>query len=102
MQDRLSISTCASVAMLAALCALATPANAATCADRTVQARGEPSRFEVLAKAKPRGNWRAQVRAMPALGPLYANWSIALDADYKCSESKTGYTCAAVARPCRK
>jgi hypothetical protein len=101
MQDRLSISACA-VAMLAAMCACAVPANAATCADRTVQARGEPSRFEALAKAQARGNWRAQVRAMPALGPLYANWSIALDADYRCSEDKTGYTCAAVARPCRK
>jgi hypothetical protein len=102
MQDRHSISTCALVALLAAMGAVGTPANAATCADRTVQARGEPSRFEALAKAKARGNWRAQVRAMPALGPLYANWSIALDADYKCSENKTGYTCAAVARPCRK
>ena len=101
MQDRLSISACA-VAMLAAMCACAVPANAATCADRTVQARGEPSRFEALAKAQARGNWRAQVRAIPALGPLYANWSIALDADYRCSEDKTGYTCAAVARPCRK
>lgn len=101
MQDKLSISACA-VAMLAAMCACAVPANAATCADRTVQARGEPSRFEALAKAQARGNWRAQVRAMPALGPLYANWSIALDADYRCSEDKTGYTCAAVARPCRK
>jgi hypothetical protein len=102
MQDRLPITACALVAMLAATCVCAAAANAATCADRAVQARGEPSRFEVLAKAKARGNWRAQVRAMPALGPLYANWSIALDADYRCSENKTGYTCAAVARPCRK
>lgn len=88
MQDRLSISACA---VLAALCAPGAPASAATCADRTVQARGEPSRFEALAKAKARGNWRAQVRAMPSLGPLYANWSIALEADYKCSEDKSGY-----------
>lgn len=102
MQDRHSISTCALVALLAAMGAVGTPANAAICADRTVQARGEPSRFEVLAKAKARGNWRAQVRAMPTLGPLYANWSIALDADYRCSENKSGYTCAAMARPCRK
>lgn len=102
MQGRLSISTCALAAVLAVMSAATAPANAATCADRTVQARGEPSRFEALAKAKARGNWRAQVRAMPALGPLYANWSIALAADYKCSEDKTGYACAAVARPCRE
>jgi hypothetical protein len=78
------------------------PAAAATCADRIVQARGEPSRFEVLAKAKARGNWRAQVRAMPALGPNYANWSIAQAADYKCSEENALYTCTAIARPCRE
>lgn len=102
MLDRLSIWICALAAVLAALCAPGAPANAATCADRTVQARGEPSRFEALAKAKARGNWRAQVRAMPSLGPLYANWSIALEADYKCSEDKSGYACAAVARPCRE
>jgi uncharacterized protein YkwD len=102
MQARLSISTCALAAVLAATHPTATPANAATCADRTVQARGEPSRFEALAKAKARGNWRAQVRAMPALGPLYANWSIAQAADYQCSDDKARYTCTAVARPCRE
>ena len=102
MQARLSISTCALVAVLTATLAPTPPANAATCADRTVQARGEPSRFEALAKAKARGNWRAQVRAMPALGPLYANWSIAQAADYQCSDDKAGYTCTAVARPCRE
>jgi hypothetical protein len=102
MQGRLSISTCALAALVAAMCASVAPAHAATCSDRTVQARGEPSRFEALAKAKARGNWRAQVRAMPSLGPLYANWSIAQEADYKCSEDKSGYACAAVARPCRE
>jgi uncharacterized protein YkwD len=101
MQARLSISTWALVAMVAITIPASPPAHAATCADRTVQARGEPSRFEALAKAKARGNWRAQVRAMPALGPLYANWSIAQAADYQCSDDKSGYTCTAVARPCR-
>jgi len=99
MQARLS--TCALMAVLAMTLTLPPPANAATCADRAVQARGEPSRFEALAKAKARGNWRAQVRAMPMLGPLYANWSIAQAADYQCSDDKAGYTCTAVARPCR-
>ena len=102
MQARLSISSCALAAVLAAMHASTAPANAATCADRTVQARGEPSRFEALAKAKARGNWRAQVRALPALGPLYANWSIAQAADYQCTDDKAGYTCTAVARPCRE
>ena len=68
--------------------AAASPAAAATCADRTVQARGEPSRFEVVAKASARGNWRASVRANPALGPPYANWNIAQAADYTCAESE--------------
>jgi hypothetical protein len=87
---------------LAATLAFALPAMAATCADRPVQARGEPSQFEVLAKAKARGNWRAQVRAMPKLGPLYANWNIAQGADYRCSKDDSGYTCTAVAHPCRE
>ncbi len=39
---------------------------------------------------------------MPALGPLYANWSIAQASDYQCSDDKAGYTCTAVARPCRE
>jgi hypothetical protein len=38
---------------------------------------------------------------MPALGPLYANWSIARDADYTCSESDGRYICTAIAHPCR-
>ena len=78
------------------------PAMAATCSDRTVRARGEPSRFEVLAKAKARGNWRAQVRALPDLGAPYANWNIAQSADYACSEDNSGYVCTAAARPCRE
>ena len=45
------------------LAATPAPAAAATCADQPVTARGDPSRFEVLAKAKARGNWRAKVRA---------------------------------------
>lgn len=101
MQSRPLISTCAALPLLAAPLLLTAPAIAATCADRAVQARGEPSRFEALAKAKARGNWRAQVRAMPTLGPLYANWSIAAAADYACVANKTGYSCTAIARPCR-
>jgi hypothetical protein len=86
----------------AALATASTTASAATCADRVLRARGEPSRFEVVAKAKARGNWRAQVRAMPSLGAPYATWSIAEQTDYDCSESAGTYTCIAIARPCRR
>ena len=83
------------------LAAIAAPAAAATCADRPVTARGDPSRFEVLAKAKARGNWRAKVRALPALGAAYADWNKALAADYRCSEKDGQHLCVAIALPCR-
>ena len=54
--------------VLALLAAGGSPALAANCADEAVTARGEAARYEVLAKAKARGNWRAKVRAMPTLG----------------------------------
>jgi hypothetical protein len=75
---------------------------AATCADQPVSARGDPSRFEVLAKAKARGNWRAKVRAMPTLGAVYADFSKAHAADYRCSHEDGRYTCVALAHPCRE
>ena len=73
------------------------PAAAATCADLPVTARGDASRFEVLAKAKARGDWRAKVRALPALGAAYADWYKALAAEYRCSQ-KDGRTCAPPSR----
>ena len=76
-------------------------ARAASCADRPISARGDPSRFELLAKAKARGNWRAKVRAMPTLGAAYANWSKALAAEYRCDRTDSLYLCTAVAHPCR-
>ena len=81
--------------------AVAGSARAASCADRPVSARGDPSRFELLAKAKARGNWRAKVRAMPTLGAAYANWSKALAAEYRCDRTGSLYLCTAVAHPCR-
>jgi hypothetical protein len=89
-------------ALAAAAFALAHPAAALTCSNETVQARGEPSRFETVAKLKARGNWRAHVRAHPRFGPAYANWSLAAAADYTCTEVKGGTACTAVARPCRE
>src|SRR5215510_10548005 len=78
------------------------PALAQTCADRPVSARGDSSRFELLAKAKARGNWRAKVRVMPTLGAAYADWNRALAADYRCTRNEAGYVCVAVAHPCRR
>ena len=74
---------------------------AATCADKPVTARGDPSRFEALAKANARGNWRAKVRAMPALGAAYADFNKALAADYRCDQKDGRHVCVAVAHPCR-
>ena len=83
------------------LAAMAAPAVAATCGDLPVTARGDPSRFEVWAKAKARGNWRAKVRALPALGAAYADWNKALAADYRCSQKDGQYLCTAVGHPCQ-
>jgi hypothetical protein len=77
------------------------PARAATCASEAVSARGDPSRFEVLAKAKARGNWRAKVRAMPALGAPYADFNKAQDSGYRCTQEDGQHTCVATAHPCR-
>lgn len=78
----------------------AAPAAAATCADHAVTARGEPSRLEILAKAKARGNWRAKVRTMPELGAAFADWYKAQDTDYRCEQSDGQVACMAVGRPC--
>ena len=83
------------------LAAATAPAVAATCAEKPVTARGDPSRFELLAKAKARGSWRAKVRALPTLGAAYADWNKALAADYRCSEKDARHVCFAVAHPCR-
>lgn len=90
-------ATC--VALIVCLGAL--PAAAKTCAERPVMARGEPSRFEVLAKTKARANWRARVRATPALGAAYADFSKALAPEYRCTEAGSRFTCTAIAHPCR-
>jgi len=92
------------LALTAAALLIAVPvarAQAVTCADQPVTARGEPSRLEVLAKAKARGNWRAKVRALPGLGAAYADWYKAVGGDYSCSEGNGGTICTAVGLPCR-
>ena len=102
MRDTIAMPVSMLAAATAVMLAAIAPAWAMTCSDETVQARGEPSRFETIAKAKARGNWRAQVRALPKFGPLYANWSIAAGADYTCLQGKDGHACVAIARPCRE
>jgi len=96
-----AIRLSASAAVVLAILTMGSPVVAATCADQPVSARGDPSRFEVLAKAKARGNWRAKVRALPALGAAYADWNKALAPDYSCSQKDAQHTCVAVAHPCR-
>ena len=91
----------AAIAAALAIAGASAPASAATCADNPVSARGDPSRFETLAKAKARGNWRAKVRAMPSLGAAYADWGKAWAGHYRCSQKAGNYTCVAVAHPCR-
>lgn len=78
------------------------PAPGATCADHPVTARGEPSRLEILAKAKARGNWRAKVRTMPELGAAFADWYKAQDADYRCERAESQVACIAIGRPCQE
>ena len=96
---RLLVSTTTSALWLVIV--TAGPSAAATCADHPVSARGDASRYAVLAKAKARGNWRAKVRALPTLGAAYADWNKALAADYNCSESGGQHVCTAVGHPCR-
>ena len=91
----------AAAVVLWALAGTVGPAAAATCADQAITARGDPSGFETLAKAKARGNWRAKVRAMPTLGAAYADWYKALAADYRCGEEDGQHICTAIAYPCR-
>jgi hypothetical protein len=91
----------AAAAVSWALAATAAAATATTCAEQPITARGDPSGFETLAKAKARGNWRAKVRAMPTLGAAYANWYKALAADYRCGQEGGQHVCTAVAYPCR-
>ncbi len=76
-------------------------ALADTCAPTPTTARGEESRFMWSAKAKTRANWRAKVRAIPTLGPDYANWARAQDTEERCLSGPNGTVCIFTGRPCR-
>ena len=89
------------LALLTAIAA-ARPALAATCAGSPIEARGEASRFQWIAKAKARASWRARVRATPGLGPAYANWSHAENTEERCITGPKDTLCVFTGLPCLK
>ncbi len=94
----------ASVFLLAGLLLPQFPAQvrADTCASSPVVARGEESRYVWSAKVKTRANWRAKVRAIPDLGPDYANWARAQNTEERCLTGPKGTVCIFTGTPCRR
>jgi hypothetical protein len=81
--------------------AIAPPAaQALTCADTAVEARGEQSRFMWSAKGKASANWRSKVRRTPGLGDAYANWARAQNTDERCLTGPAGTLCIFTGTPC--
>ncbi len=76
-------------------------ARAQTCAAEAVAARGENAKFSWSAKMKARANWRRKVRAMPGLGPDYADWNKAADGEERCLSGPAGTLCFVTGTPCR-
>ena len=77
-------------------------AHAATCTGSPVEARGEQSRYEWLAKTKARAAWRRKVRLTPGLGPTYANWAKAENTEERCLTGPAGTLCIFTGLPCLK
>lgn len=75
-------------------------AEAGACADFSVSARGEESRYVWLAKVKTRAHWRQKVRTTPGLGPDYANWARAQNTEERCLSGGAGTVCTFVGTPC--
>ena len=95
------------IAIALAVGALATTVQstrsvAATCAGSPVEARGEASRFEWLAKTKARANWRRKVRLTPGLGVAYSNWARADNTEERCLSGPAGSLCIFTGVPCLK
>lgn len=85
-----------------AIAVAAEPARAAgICAPEPVSARGENSRFAWSAKTKARANWRRKVRALPGLGPDYANWNRAQNTEERCLTGPAGTLCIFSGIPCK-
>lgn len=78
------------------------PAPERTCHDAPTVARGEPSRFEWMARTKARANWRHKVRSMPGLGTAYSDWKMAANLEESCLSGPAGTLCTISAVPCRK
>jgi hypothetical protein len=85
---------------IAALCICAPTAIAKTCSGRSIEGRGEQSRFVWLAKTKARANWRYKVRATPGLGAPYANWARADNTEERCLTGPLGTICIFTGTPC--
>ena len=77
-----------------------TEASAETCAPAGVTARGEPARYEWLAKTKARANWRRRVRETTTLGTDYANWALAKETTERCLSGPSGVVCIFTGTPC--
>ncbi len=79
---------------------ISSPVKAGVCAQTSVMARGEESRFVWMAKVKARALWRQKVRAMPGLGPNYANWARAQNTEERCLTGGAGTVCIFTGTPC--
>lgn len=95
----LALTTC-STATSSPAWAQAANSTAANCAASAITARGEPSRFEWLAKTKARANWRRRVRLTTGLGPAYADWKLAENMQESCLVGSAGTVCTLTATPC--
>lgn len=93
------------IAVVANMQSTAHPAYAQqtpSCSDSPISARGEPSRYEWLAKTKARANWRHRVRSTPELGTAYSDWKLAANLEESCLVGPDGTVCTITALPCRK
>ena len=97
-----AVTALALSAAFSALCLHAPRALSATCAGSPIEAHGESSRFEWLAKTKARANWRRKVRATPGLGAAYANWAHAGNTEERCLTGPAGSLCIFTGLPCLK
>ena len=100
--NTLAVTALALSAVYAALFLQSTRAFAGTCAGSPIEARGETSRFEWLAKTKARANWRRKVRLTPGLGSAYANWARADNTEERCLTGPAGSLCIFTGLPCLK
>lgn len=97
---RIAISAAIASAALGISALASSSVYALTCAGEPIEARGEQSRYQWLAKTKARANWRARVRKTPGLGAPYANWARATNTDERCLIGPGGTLCIFTGTPC--